>query len=267
MFTLDDPRAEALHAVWKGRVRATAIPDGKVEWLLDDELPDWEQFTRLKDDGFITHSSSLPAAAEITPLGQAALILLYGSKAVLEKTPATAIVPSAAQPPSVAVESDVEDLSVDAAQPENIASPPSSAPGDVVTIGYYGIGPGDSFTTGEAFTDLVRKHRYSLHVDDRGEISPGEATSSTEYLSVVDPATDARMYVLYDDETWTNLESPGFVELLKLMDDYCRKQSETRIFMFEPETDEEEDELNLSVEKGHPFYSADYDFATGRYKR
>jgi hypothetical protein len=84
---------------------------------------------------------------------------------------------------------------------------------------------------------------------------------------VVDPVSGGRFYVLYDDEASSDLESPGFVEILTLMDDYCKAQSQSRLFMAEPETDEEEDELDLWVGEDHPFYGLDFDFTTGKYRR
>jgi hypothetical protein len=72
---------------------------------------------------------------------------------------------------------------------------------------------------------------------------------------------------LYDDEAWSGLESPGFAEILTLMDTYCKEQSQSRLFMAEPETDEEEDELDLWVGEDHPFYGLDFDFTTGKYRR
>jgi hypothetical protein len=51
------------------------------------------------------------------------------------------------------------------------------------------------------------------------------------------------------------------------MDTYCKEQSQSRLFMAEPETDEEEDELDLWVGEDHPFYGLEFDFTTGKYRR
>lgn len=140
------------------------------------------------------------------------------------------------------------------------------APSGGVTVEYYGLSPAAlDFINDSRFLALVDRHGYTLHVDDRGQVAPGEQLSGKEYLSVVDPLTGARMYVLYDDETRSDLESPGFIELLNLMDEYSKAETGTRLFMFEPETDEEEDELNLMVDEDHPCYGLEYDFTTGRY--
>lgn len=155
---------------------------------------------------------------------------------------------------------------------DNTGGPLEPAPG-AVTINYFGLGPQClDFANGKEFRDAVSKHGYEIVVDDNSSnhydiLASGQPAQGYGYLSVVDPATDARLYVLYDDESWSDLESPGFVEILQLMDAYCKEESQSRLFMAEPETDEEEDELDLWVGEDHPFYGLQFDFNTGKYKR
>jgi hypothetical protein len=257
MFNAHDPRAQAILSVHHGHISVVGTdfggdPEFHAE---DDTLPGW--ITDLHANGYITFDAGiLPAQVRVTDLGSLVL------------TAAFSIIPPAPVRPK---REEVSDMSVDIDGPDTddgkpIAFDELPSSGEV-TVEYYGLSPAALDFIDSKFLALVAEHGYTLQVDDRGQVAPGEPLSGKEYLSVVDPLTGARMYVLYDDETWSNLESPGFTELLKLMDEYSTAETGTRLFMFEPEADEEEDDLNLIVDEDHPCYGLGYDFTQGRYSR
>jgi hypothetical protein len=268
MFSKHDPRAAALRAVHENRVTVTGTAyDGRPEFLIDDD-PAWGLLNELFEDGFIAFDAdaALPAPVTATARGVLALTALFG---ILPATPAAAPVPpepTSGLPPQ---DNSVDDAT-DALQDHSAGEATSRSSG-AVTIDYFGLGMQClDFANGKPFRDAVTRHGYELLIDGPTEtkLAAGQPlTGESSYLSVVDPVSGSRFYVLYDDEASSDLESPGFVEILTLMDDYCKAQSQSRLFMAEPETDEEEDELDLWVGEDHPFYGLDFDFTTGNYRR
>jgi hypothetical protein len=266
MFSKHDPRAAALSAVHEARVTVAGSGyDGRPEFLIDDDL-DWGTLNELFDDGFITFDSDAarPSPVTATAKGTLALTVLFGI------LPAPEPVHEQAPVDDDYNDGDFED---DEDDYDDSEGPSAASDADDICVEYFGLGLQClEFVNGKEFRDSVRKHGYELLIDSSG-VSQGTLAldqplaGQNSYLSVLDPITGGRFFVLYDDETWSGLESPGFAEILALMDSYCKEKFQSRLFMAEPETDEEEDELDLWVGKDHPFYGLEYDFATGRYVR
>lgn len=267
MFSRHAPAAEALRAVHEGRATVTGTA-ADPEWLIDDEAVHG-LFEGLHAGGHVTFDAPLPSRVRLTPLGESTVIVVLGIFPERGK-----VVPVAPVDHSAG-----KDVAVEAAphRPPSVAAPPavtkhSPKPGAGVTIDYFGLGPQClDFANGKEFRDAISRHGYELLVDANGDqevsVAVDQPVSGHGYLSVVDPVSAGRFYVLYDDETWSELESPGFTEILSLMDAYSKETFQSRLFMAEPETDDEEDELDLWVGEDHPFYGLEFDFATGKYVR
>ena len=139
-----------------------------------------------------------------------------------------------------------------------------------VCVEYLGFGPSIiDFANGEKFRSIVRKHGYQLVLEDQEVtgvevLDIGQPLTQPSRLWLKDPATGASLAVLYDDSYDSWLESPGFIEILQLMDEHSKEHFQSRLFVYTPGYDS--DDEDPSVEEGHRCYELGYDFTTGEYK-
>lgn len=269
MFSKHDPRADALRAVHEGRA-AVAGTKANPEWLIDDE-PAWGLLEDLHAGGYIFFDAdaSLPQSAKLTQLGQAAAIVVLG---IFPARPTVA--PAVSEVPGEgAIEADVDqhdDHDDDAEVPAAV-----SAGGAGVVIEYFGLAPESyDFANSDAFRAIITKHGLQLKPADEDVLPDGQLLTEPVRLWVVDPVSGASLAVLYDDESGTSLEAPGFLEILQLMDEHVKTNFQGRLFrdlVDEDDLDDDElevlDELDDMVSEGHPYYELEFDFTTGAYKR
>lgn len=261
MFSKHDPRATALLTVHEGRVTVSGLAyDGRPEFLIDND-PAWGVLNELFDDGYISYDEDapLPASVGTTDKGQLALTALFS---ILPPAPAE-------QPDPL---DDGSDESQEAeAQDEGIDPhdlPPAARSGGVC-VEYFGFGPAIiDFVNDEKFRAIVRKHGFQIRLQDDTTLDAEVPLTEPTRLWLRDPVSGGWLAVLYDDTDDSWLESPGFIEILQLMDDYSKERFQSRLFVYSPldEDDEDDDELEMEVDQDHLCYDREYDFTTGRYK-
>lgn len=95
---------------------------------------------------------------------------------------------------------------------------------------YFGFAPSlASILTDTKFAEVLENNSYSL-ADENGE--PIDYSQvSTGSVWVYDPATETGLAVIHDGLIETSLSSPGFESILRVMDDFVKKNDDRRLFL------------------------------------
>lgn len=269
MFSKHDPRADVLRAVHEGRATVAGTKSSP-EWLIDDE-PVWGLLEEFHASGYVGFDAdaALPQVARLTQLGEAAAIVVLG---IFPARPAAA---PAAPVEDADTEDETDQRDDHDDDHDDDAAVPASGGGDVY-VEYFGLGRPESFdfANSDEFRSIITKHGLQLRPADEAVLPDGQLLTEAVRLWVIDPASGASLAVLYDDESGTSLEAPGFLEILQLMDEHVKTNYQSRLFrdlVDEDDLDGEEiealEELDDMVSEGHPCYELEFDFTTGAYKR
>lgn len=134
-------------------------------------------------------------------------------------------------------------------------SPSMAAQAAVPTVIYFGLVPSlASILTDAKFAEVLEKYGYSL-ADEEGEpIDYSQVASDSVW--VYDPVTKTGLAVIHSGLIESSLTSPGFASILRVMDDFVKKNDDRRLFLTEEPflcevyQDSEEFNWNFDLESG-----------------
>lgn len=128
----------------------------------------------------------------------------------------------------------------------------------VPTVTYFGFDPSlSSILTDAKFAEVLEKYGYSLASENGDAIDYSQVASGSVW--VYDAATESGIAVIHDGLLEARLTSPGFESILKIMDDFKKRNAEARLFL--SVSDDGPNEVYL----GDPEFDWEFDFITGRY--
>jgi hypothetical protein len=128
--------------------------------------------------------------------------------------------------------------------------------GPIVT--YFGFDPSQSsILTDSRFAEILEKNSYSLANEEGEPIEYSQVGTGSVW--VFDSQTETGIAVIHDGLVEAQLTAPGFVQLVKLMDDFQKEHSGARLFL-----DATEDGVN-EVYHGDRAYDWEFDLNSGKY--
>lgn len=137
-------------------------------------------------------------------------------------------------------------------------SPTMAALAAVPTVTYFGFDPSLSgILTDLEFAKVLEKYSYSL-ADENGEpVDYSHVASGAVW--VYDSSTKTGIAVIHDGLLEARLTSPGFASILEIMDNFKKKNAESRLFL------SVSDDGYNEVYSGDPEFDLEYDLKSGQY--
>lgn len=129
--------------------------------------------------------------------------------------------------------------------------------GPVVT--YFGFDPSQaSILTDSRFAEILEKNSYSLANEEGEPIEYSQVGTGSVW--VFDPRTETGIAIIHDGLVEAQLTAPGFADIVKLMDEFQKEFSGSRLFL-----DVTDDGVN-EVYHGDRAYDWEFDLITGKYR-